>query len=260
VYLPDLAASLNNLSVRLGEVGRSEEALAAINEAAELRHSLTTTRDSAKNEEVEQQLARLEWMEADLPKPGDEVRVLLGLESVRGHVLELRSIPARPQIVVEIDAGQISDQPERVTVPLGAVVPTEVARTPWAVAARFEHQVAEALTRVGRGRLSRIELDARVAGQEIDIVGWTADERAILVDVKAGRKPLSPYVLKQVLDRLMRLALEIDGVGLLVSMQPIWRVDLSVDFDNARVSAMSWQGPEDDEKLAATLQRLLLAV
>jgi hypothetical protein len=34
VYLPNLASSLNNLSVRLGEAGRREEGLAAVNEAA----------------------------------------------------------------------------------------------------------------------------------------------------------------------------------------------------------------------------------
>ncbi|WP_344463962.1 tetratricopeptide repeat protein [Kitasatospora kazusensis] len=39
-YLPDLAVSLNNLAVRLGEVGRHEEGLAAIREAVEIRRAL----------------------------------------------------------------------------------------------------------------------------------------------------------------------------------------------------------------------------
>ena len=36
-YLPDLAMSLNNLSLRLGELGRTEEGLAAVSEAVEVR-------------------------------------------------------------------------------------------------------------------------------------------------------------------------------------------------------------------------------
>src|SRR5207249_89752 len=40
----DLATSLNNLSVRLGDLGRAEAALAAIQEAVEIRRSLAQAR------------------------------------------------------------------------------------------------------------------------------------------------------------------------------------------------------------------------
>ncbi|MER6452490.1 tetratricopeptide repeat protein [Streptomyces sp900105245] len=43
-FLPDLAMSLNNLSVRLGELGRHEDALAAIEEAVTVRRKLATAR------------------------------------------------------------------------------------------------------------------------------------------------------------------------------------------------------------------------
>ncbi|WP_248824664.1 tetratricopeptide repeat protein, partial [Frankia umida] len=43
-YLPDLATSLNNLSVRLGAVGRPEQALATIEEAVTIRRRLAADR------------------------------------------------------------------------------------------------------------------------------------------------------------------------------------------------------------------------
>ncbi|MFG3602529.1 tetratricopeptide repeat protein [Micromonospora chersina] len=45
-YLPNLAASLNNLSVDLGEAGRRDEALAAIEEAATIRRQLADANPS----------------------------------------------------------------------------------------------------------------------------------------------------------------------------------------------------------------------
>src|SRR5262249_22692337 len=43
-FLPELAASLNNLSVRLGELGRQEEGLAAIQEAVTIHRQLAAAR------------------------------------------------------------------------------------------------------------------------------------------------------------------------------------------------------------------------
>ncbi|MET9593160.1 hypothetical protein ABZY45_19795, partial [Streptomyces sp. NPDC006516] len=39
-YLPDLATSLNNLSIRLGEVGRRADGLVAVEEAVAIRRTL----------------------------------------------------------------------------------------------------------------------------------------------------------------------------------------------------------------------------
>ena len=46
-YEPDLAHSLNNLSIRLGAVNRNEEGLAAIEEAVEMRRRLATANPAA---------------------------------------------------------------------------------------------------------------------------------------------------------------------------------------------------------------------
>ena len=46
-YEPDLAGSLNNLSNRLAEAGRRDEALAAIEEAVEIRRRLAAANPAA---------------------------------------------------------------------------------------------------------------------------------------------------------------------------------------------------------------------
>ena len=46
-FRPDLAGALNNLSVRLGELGRGEAALAAIEEAAGVYRELAAARPDA---------------------------------------------------------------------------------------------------------------------------------------------------------------------------------------------------------------------
>jgi hypothetical protein len=44
VFLPDLAMSLNNLSIRLGALGRREQGLAAVEEAVEVYRRLAEQR------------------------------------------------------------------------------------------------------------------------------------------------------------------------------------------------------------------------
>ena len=66
-----LAGSLNNLSVRLGELGRREEALAAIQEAADIRRELAARWPNAYQHELEQSLQVAAWLEhgEDLSDP-----------------------------------------------------------------------------------------------------------------------------------------------------------------------------------------------
>ena len=46
-FLPDLASSLNNLGIRLSDLGRREEALAASQEAVDIRRQLAAARPDA---------------------------------------------------------------------------------------------------------------------------------------------------------------------------------------------------------------------
>ena len=47
--LPDLAASLNNLAIRLGDLDRREEALAAITQAIDIRRDLAVRQSTVEN-------------------------------------------------------------------------------------------------------------------------------------------------------------------------------------------------------------------
>jgi Tetratricopeptide repeat len=58
-----LAMSLNNLSVRLGELGRREEALAVSQEAVTVRRELVRRRPDAYKPKLEQSLQVAAWLE-----------------------------------------------------------------------------------------------------------------------------------------------------------------------------------------------------
>ncbi|MER5466380.1 tetratricopeptide repeat protein, partial [Streptomyces sp. NPDC002668] len=61
----DLAMSLNNLSVRLGELGRREEALAAINEALHIRRQPNYTHPDAQESALDQSRRNQSWLRND---------------------------------------------------------------------------------------------------------------------------------------------------------------------------------------------------
>ncbi|MDT0484642.1 tetratricopeptide repeat protein [Streptomyces doebereineriae] len=70
---PDLAMSLNNLAIRLGHLGRQEEALEAITEAVQIRRELANTRPVIHQGALEQSLAVLSRLrqEATVRARGD---------------------------------------------------------------------------------------------------------------------------------------------------------------------------------------------
>jgi hypothetical protein len=55
--------SLNNLSIRLGELGRREDALAAIQEAVTVRRELAARWPDAYQQELVQSLQVVAWLE-----------------------------------------------------------------------------------------------------------------------------------------------------------------------------------------------------
>jgi tetratricopeptide (TPR) repeat protein len=62
-FRPDLAASLNNLSLRLADAGRREQALAAIQEAVTIRRELAARWPDAHQQELERSLQVVGWLE-----------------------------------------------------------------------------------------------------------------------------------------------------------------------------------------------------
>jgi len=53
-YLPNLAGSVNNLAIRLGEAGRREQALALATEASESHHELARANPEVSGPDAEQ--------------------------------------------------------------------------------------------------------------------------------------------------------------------------------------------------------------
>lgn len=193
-----------------------------------------------------------------LPLPGEQVEVSWGLESVRGNVLESYQ-GIRPRVVVEIDAGQVGDETATVTVPLGAVEPAEEARSPWAVSARFERAVADALRRISQERIVNIDLNTKIDQNEVDIFGQTQDGQPLIVEVKTAPRPLSQSAVQEVITRLEQIVSSLNGIGLLVINHPLRRMDVVERLVSHNLGIVTWQGPDDDSELAAALNRLLSA-
>ncbi|MER5966377.1 tetratricopeptide repeat protein [Streptomyces sp. NPDC002057] len=61
-YLPDLATSLNNLSVALGKVGRRAEALAAAEEATRIRRALAEATPERFDADLRRSLDVAAWL------------------------------------------------------------------------------------------------------------------------------------------------------------------------------------------------------
>ena len=83
---PDLANSLNNLSIRLGELGRREDALAAIEEAAGLYRELAAARPDAFGPDLAMSLNNLSVRLAGLGRRED---ALAAIEEATGLYREL---------------------------------------------------------------------------------------------------------------------------------------------------------------------------
>ena len=62
-FRPGLATSLNNLAVLLAAMGRAEEALDAIQEAADIRRELAARWPDVYHHELEQSLQIAAWLE-----------------------------------------------------------------------------------------------------------------------------------------------------------------------------------------------------
>ena len=62
-FRPDLARSLNSLAARLADLGRREDALAAIEEAARIYRELAAARPDAFRPDLEQSLRIVAWLE-----------------------------------------------------------------------------------------------------------------------------------------------------------------------------------------------------
>ena len=85
-YLPDLATSVNNLAIRLGEAGRRAEGLAAAQEAVDLRRELVELNRDAYLPDL---AASVNNLAADLGEAGRREQALALAREAAAHYNEL---------------------------------------------------------------------------------------------------------------------------------------------------------------------------
>lgn len=191
-----------------------------------------------------------------LPATGEEVDVVWGRATVRGHVIETYA-GTQPRIVVQLDAGEAGDQPTSVTVPLKAVEPAAESTSPWARAFRLERAVAAALERALGEHVDAVLHNRVVRGTEVDLVVQLGTGRRLLVDVKSA--PLDATRLNSALARLGALARREGAQALLVVPRQAAATWSQALHDVPGAVSVSWASPEDDALLEAALRRLLPA-
>lgn len=183
-----------------------------------------------------------------LPAPGDEVEVSWGLTTVRATVMEIHDRPTRTQVLVTVHPGELGDEPEAVSVPLGAVTPVDPTASPWADEEHFTREVAAAVARLLEHDLVTLEFEKYFGDRRVDMLVRLTDSAVIIVGVKKGiRSPgaqqqLASY-LRAVADSMYRPA-----AGLVVTDE-----GPGVDDEVDGVRTVVWRGAHDDDALAAAL-------
>ena len=100
---PDLAASLNDLSNRLGNLGRREEALAAIEEAVELRRELVASRPDAFRPALATSLNNLSGCLSDLGRREEALAVIEEAVKIRRELAASRPDAFRPALATSLN-------------------------------------------------------------------------------------------------------------------------------------------------------------
>ena len=100
-YLPDLAASLNNLSNRLGELGRTEEGLATITEAVEIRRRLAEAQPAAYLPDLAASLNNLSLRLGALGRTEEGLAAITEAVEVRIAGWPKLSRPGSPRILAQ---------------------------------------------------------------------------------------------------------------------------------------------------------------
>jgi hypothetical protein len=99
----ELARSLNNLSVRLADLGRREDALAAIQEAAGIRRELATARPDAFRPDLATSLNNLSNRLADLGRREDALAAIQEAAGIRRELATARPDAFRPALATSLN-------------------------------------------------------------------------------------------------------------------------------------------------------------
>jgi tetratricopeptide (TPR) repeat protein len=99
----ELAGRLNNLSLRLAELGRREDALAAIAEAVEVRRELAAARPAAFRPDLASVLNNLSLRLADLGRPEDALAAIGEAVEVYRELAAARPAAFRPDLATSLN-------------------------------------------------------------------------------------------------------------------------------------------------------------
>ncbi|MET8858353.1 tetratricopeptide repeat protein, partial [Streptomyces sp. NPDC004579] len=102
-FLPDLATSLNNLSVRLGELGRREDALTAIEEAVTVRRELAAARPDAFLPDFAMSLNNLSVRLGELGRYEDALTAIEEAVTVRRELAAARPDAFLPDLAMSLN-------------------------------------------------------------------------------------------------------------------------------------------------------------
>ncbi|MFG1855993.1 tetratricopeptide repeat protein, partial [Actinomadura geliboluensis] len=102
-FLPILAISLNNLSVRLGDLGRHEEGLEAIREAVQIRRRLAETRPDAYLPNLATSLNNLSVRLGDLGRHEEGLEAIREAVQIRRQLAETRPDAYLPDLATSLN-------------------------------------------------------------------------------------------------------------------------------------------------------------
>jgi tetratricopeptide (TPR) repeat protein len=100
---PDLAMSLNNLSNRLRDLGRLEEALAAVEEAVEIRRELVASRPDAVRPDLAMSLNNLSNRLRDLGRSEEALAAIEEAVEIRRELAASRPDAFRPDLATSLN-------------------------------------------------------------------------------------------------------------------------------------------------------------
>jgi hypothetical protein len=192
---------------------------------------------------------RDEW----LPRIGERVNVAWGLEAVSGTVVEAYASGSRARAVVRIDAGQVSDLEETLSVPLDALEPVE-QDSDWARGASFESAVINGLrSALADAPVSIVSHSSAQA--EVDALIRVEDRGPIVVEIKFYPRPPSAQAAKSAWATLQhKLAMFQGSAGLLIVNRNFpagWDIPLGPP-----IRFVVWRNHDDDIPLRESLAGL----
>jgi len=201
------------------------------------------------------------------PTVGDRVGVPWGLDVLEGVVLRTYETGSGSRAVVSVDVPGANDEAESRTVtlrttdllPIGEGDKLEAPGS-WVNEYQFAKAVQEALARAVRRLPERadVETEPRLGGQRPDAIVKLGDH-LVVVEVKttartsAAVNQLASYL------RQVRNHNPDASVGGMLVLQSEPQAHVARELRDLGMTAVSWNTPRDDSKLAAALTRLLEA-